>query len=150
VGPLARGYRATTGDEQRLTLLRSVPLFAPLPLTALERLCEGIAPVDFKPGDMLIREGEPGDHYLVLVHGEADVLDGDRLLRTCGRGDGIGEIALLRQVPRTATVVARTPVAAYEIDSAAFLDAMAGPAARAAADAVIAARLEAPPTAIAT
>jgi MFS family permease len=138
--PIARDYRAATGDENRLILLRSVPLFAPQPLTALERLCEGISPVAFREGDLLMREGEPGDRYLVLADGEVEVLEGGRVLRTCGRGEGVGEIALLRRVPRTATVVARTPVAAYAIDSATFLDAMAGPAARAAAEGVIAGR----------
>jgi len=140
--PLTRDYRATTGDEGRLVLLRSVSLFAPLPLTALERLCEGIAPVAFAEGDLLMRQGEPGDRYLVVARGEVAVLDGERTLRTCGRGEGVGEIALLRRVPRTATVVATTPVAAYAIDSATFLDAMAGPAARAAAEAAIASRVE--------
>jgi MFS family permease len=138
--PIARDYRVATGDEGRLALLRSVPLFAPLPLTALERLCEGISPVVFRQGDLLMRQGEPGDRYLVLADGEVEVLDGDRVLRTCGPGEGVGEIALLRRVPRTATVVASTPVAAYAIDSATFLDAMAGPAARAAAEGVIAGR----------
>jgi hypothetical protein len=140
--PLGRDYSATTGDEERLALLRSVPLFAPLPLTALERLCEGIAPVAFAEGDLLMRQGDPGDCYLVLARGEVAVLDGERTLRTCGRGEGIGEIALLRRVPRTATVVATTPVTAYAIDSATFLDAMTGPAARAAAETAIASRLE--------
>jgi Cyclic nucleotide-binding domain/Major Facilitator Superfamily len=148
-GPISRGYRAATGDEGRLALLRSVPLLAPLPLTALERLGEGITPVAFDPGELLMRKGDPGDHYLVVADGEIEVVDGDRPLRTCGRGEGIGEIALLRRVPRTATAVARTRVAAYAIDSATFLDAMAGPAARSAADAVIAERLESPPAAVA-
>ncbi|MFL5925989.1 MAG: cyclic nucleotide-binding domain-containing protein [Gaiellaceae bacterium] len=140
--PLARDYRTTTGDEERLALLRSVPLFAPLPLTALERLCEGISPVAFDEGDVLMRQGDAGDRYLVLARGEVAVLDGTRALRTCGPGEGVGEIALLRRVPRTATVVATTPVAAYAIDSTTFLDAVAGPAARAAAEAAIASRIE--------
>ena len=144
VRPLSRGYRTSTGDEGRLALLRSVPLFAPLPLTALERLCEGVTTATFEEGDLLMRQGEPGDRYLVIDQGEVDVVDGDRVLRRCGRGEGIGEIALLRRVPRTATVVARTPVTAYAIDAATFLSAMTGPAAQAAADAVIGERLRTP------
>jgi MFS family permease len=147
-GTLTRDYGAATGDEERLTLLRSVPLFAPLPLTALERLCEGLEPVEFGPGDVLMRQGEPGDRYLVLVDGEVAIRDGDRSLRTCRRGEGIGEIALLRQVPRTATATATTRVSAYAIDSPTFVEAMAGPAARAAAEAEISARIEAEPNAV--
>jgi MFS family permease len=140
--PIARGYRTATGDDERLALLRAVSLFAPLPLTALERLCEGSAPVLFAQGDVVMRQGEPGECYFVLADGEVEVLDGERLLRVCTRGDGVGEIALLRRVPRTATVVAKTAVSGYVIDSATFLDAMIGPSARAVAEAVIAERLE--------
>jgi MFS family permease len=143
-GPLRRGYRTSTGDEARLALLRDVPLFAPLPLTALERLCEGITTVRFDGGDVLMRQGETGDRYVVIAEGEVDVFEGDRLLRRCGRGEGVGEIALMRSVPRTATVVARTPVTAYAVDAASFLDAMTGPAARAAAEALISTRLAVP------
>jgi CRP-like cAMP-binding protein len=88
-----------------------------------------------------MRKGEPGDHYLLVTEGELEVSDEGRLLRTCGPGDGVGEIALLRQVPRTATVVARTPVTAFAIDARAFLAAVSGPTAAAAAEAVAAARL---------
>jgi MFS family permease len=149
-GPIARNYRTTTGDEGRLTLLRSIPLFAPLPLTALERLCEGAVPVAFQPRDLLMRQGEPGDRYLVLADGTVEILDDTQPLRVCGRGDGIGEIALLRRVPRTATAVATTPVSAYAIDSATFLEAMAGPAARAAAHATLEARVDAASTPVVT
>ena len=90
-----------------------------------------------------MRKGEPGDHYLLIAEGEFEVSDGDRLLRTCGAGDGVGEIALLRRVPRTATVRACGPVRAYAIDGETFLEAVAGPAAGAMAAAVVSKRLEA-------
>jgi CRP-like cAMP-binding protein len=89
-----------------------------------------------------MRKGDPGDHYLLIAAGEVDVTDDARHLRTCGPGDGVGEIALLRRVPRTATVVARTRVQAFTIDAHAFLAAVSGPAAAAAAEAVAAARLD--------
>jgi MFS family permease len=127
--------------EKNLTLLRRNALFAPLPLTALDRLAESLTPVVFVRGDVVMRKGEPGDHYLLVTDGELEVSDEGRLLRTCGPGDGVGEIALLRQVPRTATVVARTPVTAFAIDARAFLAAVSGPTAAAAAEAVAAARL---------
>jgi MFS family permease len=141
-GPILRGTRGVGAPETQLALLRRNPLFAPLPLTALERLVEGMEPVSFAEGEIVMRQGEPGDHYLLIAGGEVDVTGGGRRLRTCGPGDGVGEIALLRQVPRTATVTARTDVSGFTIDAPAFIAAVSGPAAAAAAEAVAAARLE--------
>ena len=89
-----------------------------------------------------MRKGEPGDSYVLIAAGVVDVSDEGRTLRTCGPGDGVGEIALLRTVPRTATVTAQTHVEGYSIDAPAFLSAVAGPAAAAAAEAVASTRLE--------
>jgi MFS family permease len=139
--PIDRGSRGAGAAEEHLALLRSNPLFVPLPLTALDRLAESLAPVAYAQGDVVMRKGEPGDHYLLIAGGEVDVSDDGRHLRTCGPGDGVGEIALLRRVPRTATVVAKTAVSGYTIDAPAFLAAVSGPAAAAAAEAVAAARL---------
>jgi MFS family permease len=140
--PIERGSRVAGDAEEHLALLRSNPLFAPLPLTALDRLAESLSPVAFAQGDLVMRKGEPGDHYLLIADGELEVTDDGRRLRTCGPGDGVGEIALVRRVPRTATVVARTAVNGFTIDAHAFLAAVSGPAAAAAAEAVVAARLE--------
>lgn len=140
--PIERGSRDAGDAEAHLALLRSNPLFAPLPLTALDRLAENLAPVAFAQGDTIMRKGDPGDHYLLIADGEVDVSDDGRALRTCGRGDGVGEIALLRRVPRTATVVARTPVQGFTIGAPAFIAAVSGDAAAAAAEAVATARLE--------
>jgi CRP-like cAMP-binding protein len=71
------------------------------------------------------------------------VSDDGHVLRTCGAGDGIGEIALLHRVPRTATVIACSPVRGYAIDAGTFLAAVAGPSAAAMATAIASARLEA-------
>jgi hypothetical protein len=128
--------------EAHLALLRRNALFSPLPLTALDRLSEGLAPRSFDPGDVLMRKGEVGDHYLLISDGEVDVSDDGRHLATLGPGDGVGEIALLRRVPRTATATARTRVEGYAIGAPAFLAAVAGPAAAAAAETVVASRLE--------
>jgi hypothetical protein len=129
--------------ETNIALLRSNPLFAPLPLTALDRLAEQLEPLSFEPGAVLMRKGEPGDHYLLIADGEVEVSDEGRVLRTCGAGDGVGEIALLERVPRTATVTACGPVTAHAIDAESFLEAVAGPSAAAMAAAVVASRLEA-------
>ena len=53
-----------------------------------------------------MREGETGEHYLLIEHGEVEVTAGGRLLRACGPGEGVGEIALIRRIARTATVTA--------------------------------------------
>jgi hypothetical protein len=140
--PIARGSRTAPDTEAHLALLRRNPLFAPLPLTALDRLSEGLVSVTFAAGDLVMREGDAGDRYVLIAEGEVDVSVDGRHLRTCGPGDGIGEIALLRRVPRTATVVAKTAVGAFEIDGSAFLAAVSGPAAAAAAEALATARLE--------
>jgi CRP-like cAMP-binding protein len=125
-----------------LDLLRQNALFAPLPLTALDRLAESLVPMSFAPGDVVMRKGDPGDHYLLIAEGEVDVTDDGHSLGTCGPGDGVGEIALLRRVPRTATVSARTAVSGFAIDGTTFLAAVAGPTAGALAEAVAAARIE--------
>jgi CRP-like cAMP-binding protein len=82
----------------------------------------------------------------VIETGSVDVSEAGRHLRTCGPGEGIGEIALLRDVPRTATVVATEPTRVLALDALSFRAAMAGPAAWAAAEATIADRLAASAT----
>ena len=139
--PIVRGAERTVADTERLALLRRNPLFAPLPLTALDRLSESMVARSYEAGDVLMRKGEPGEHYLLVAEGEVEVTDDSRLLQVCCPGDGVGEIALLRRVPRTATVTARTAVQAYAIDADAFLAAVEGPAAAALANAVADARL---------
>jgi hypothetical protein len=139
--PIRHGLTQLPSREEHIALLRRNPLFTPLPLTALDRLAERLVPVSFDPGQVVMRKGEPGDSYLLIGHGELEVRNDEIALATCGPGDGVGEIALIRRVPRTATVVALTHVTAYEIDSETFLSALAGPAARAVAEAVTAERL---------
>ena len=140
--PIARRMHRAPLSDARLALLRSNPLFAPLPLTALDRLAESLVPVSFAPGDALMREGEPGEEYLLIEQGHVDVRVDGMSVATCGPGDGVGEIALLRGVPRTATVIAQTRVEAYAIDSPTFLSAVSGPAAAAAAEALASRRLQ--------
>jgi MFS family permease len=140
--PIAKGVGRGALTDELSVLLRSNPLFAPLPLTALDRLAENLELVSFEPGDVVMRKGESGAHYVLIAEGEVEVRDEGHLLRVCGPGDGVGEIALVRGTPRTATVVARTRVVGYAIAAATFLAAVAGPAAAAAVAAVASARLE--------
>ncbi len=127
--------------ERELALLRGDPLFARLPLTAIERVAEAMRPVTVAAGTVLVREGEPGDDYFVIADGRFEVRHGARVVSTAGPGDGIGEIALLRAVPRTATVVALDDGSVYRIGAAAFLAAVAGPTSAAAGAAIMDARL---------
>ena len=140
--PIAKRTRRSPLVEAQMALLRRNPLFAPLPLTALDRLAESLLAVSYGESEVVMRQGDPGDTYLLIEDGEVDVSADGRALGTCRPGDGVGEIALLRRVPRTATVVARTRVEGYAIDAGAFLTAVSGPAAAAAAAALASRRLE--------
>ena len=141
-GPIVRGASDRTALDERLALLRLDPLFAPLPLTALDLLAERMTPVSYAAGDALMRKGDRGEEYVLLASGEVEVSDEGRILGTANRGEGVGEIALLYDVPRTATVTARTAVEAFRIDSGAFLDAMTGPTAGAIAARIATQRLD--------
>ena len=111
---------------RRVALLRGQPSFAPLSLATVEHLAATMTPVRFEQGDLLMREGEVGDRYLLIDEGTLDVRQSDHSVRELGPGSGVGEIALLRDVPRTASVVARSAVAAYSLDRASFLEAVIG------------------------
>jgi MFS family permease len=135
----------TLVPEDRLRLLRRVPLFAPLSLSVLDRIAGAMSAVLAPAGQALMREGEPGDRYVVIESGSVEVSAAGRPLRTLGAGDGIGEIALLRDIPRTATVTTLEPTRVLELDAASFKAAMAGPAAWAAAEATMTRYLDDPP-----
>ena len=79
-----------------------------------------------QPATVLIRQGDPGDDYYAIAAGELDVEQDGHFLRRCGRADGVGEIALLREVPRTATVTAHTAATVYRLSREPFLTAVLG------------------------
>jgi MFS family permease len=110
----------------QIALLRSLPLFAELPAPALEGLAAALTPVDLLPGTVLIRQGDPADAYYAIAAGELEARRDGRFLRRCGRGEGVGEIALLRAIPRTATATARTAATVYELRRDLFLASVAG------------------------
>jgi hypothetical protein len=121
-----------------LELLRLVEFLAPLPEQSLEHLARSLTEVVQPAGAVVIREGEPGDRFYVIGVGEVEI-SGKRF----GPGEGFGEIALLQDVPRTATVTAVTDVTLYALERDEFIAAVTGhEPANAAAEAVIAARLE--------
>jgi predicted MFS family arabinose efflux permease len=126
---------------RELTALRAVPLFAPLPLTAMDRLAEAARPVTFAAGEVLMRQGDRGDTYLAITQGDVAIDVDGRAVATMGPGDGIGEIALLRETPRTATATAVSDVAGYALGARDFLAAVCGPASATAAQAMVEERL---------
>jgi MFS family permease len=129
-----------------IALLRSLPLFAELPAPAIEGLAAALRPVRLDAGAVLIRQGDPGDAYFAIAAGELDAEQDGRFLGRYGRGDGVGEIALLRSVPRTATVIAHTPATVYQLDRDLFLTAVLGHApTRRQAEGIAAARLATDP-----
>lgn len=127
---------------RQLELLRGIPLFALLPQGQLEQVARELVPVRVSAGEPIVREGEPGDRFYVIGDGELDVSVDGKPIRKLGPSDHFGEIALLRAVPRTATVTARTAADLYALESDEFVAAVTGHAPSAeAADAVIAQRL---------
>lgn len=139
---IGRADRVSVVDEPTLQLLREVKAFAELPLTAFERLAGGLEPLAFAAGDTIMREGEPGDRFVVVASGEVQVTAEGRPIQRLGRGAGLGEISLLRRSPRTATVTALTPVQAYAIPGSCFVAAVSGPAAAAVTERIAAANLQ--------
>ncbi|HEY7198320.1 MAG TPA: MFS transporter [Gaiellaceae bacterium] len=131
-----------TVPRTQLSLLLAQPLFAPLPGPVVEQLAGNLEPVGVAAGEDVVREGDVGDRFYVVADGELDVRIDGRPDRRLGAGDHFGEIALLRDVPRTATVTARTDAHLYALGRDEFIAAVTGHAGSAeAADAVIASRL---------
>ncbi len=123
-------------------LLRSLPIFAPLPPPAIEGLARALTPVTAGPGEVVMVEGEPGNRFYVVARGLVEVTLKGGHVADLGRGEGFGEIALLRDVPRTATVTAVEATDLYALEKAPFLIALTGHApAGAAADEMMARRL---------
>ena len=123
---LARLEAGAAIPERAFAVLRTVPLFAPLSIAALENLSRRLAEVPVPAGEAVVREGEPGDRFYMIAEGEFDVTCTRGDFRPLADGDVFGEIALLRDVPRTATVTARTDAVVFALDREAFLTAVNG------------------------
>jgi MFS family permease len=133
--------RAVIPDEFRQHLLRTITIFEPLPPYELERVASQLIAVHAEPGEVIIREGDAGDRFFVLVAGQAVVESRGRRVVDRKAGDYFGEIALLRDVPRTATVRAATACELFALERDDFLAAVTGGRVLPAADAEIDRRL---------
>jgi MFS family permease len=126
----------------RLELLSRMPIFAPLPGGTLESLAARLSAVEFPAGSVVIREGDEGDYFYAIAEGRVDVSARGAHVANLGPGDPLGEIALLRDVPRTATCTAQTAVKLFALTRDDFLSAVASHAgSREAAQATVSTRL---------
>lgn len=106
-------------------LLRGLPMFTHLPVATAEYLATVLHPHRYAAGEVVLREGEPGEEFHLVAEGEATVTVGGTEMPRLHRGDGFGEIALLRGMPRSATVTAASPLRTLSVGRADFLAALA-------------------------
>jgi signal-transduction protein with cAMP-binding, CBS, and nucleotidyltransferase domain len=146
---LAMGRRLISLDasavvpEEQLRLLGAIPIFAPLATLTLERLARVMIPIEVPTGAVIIQQGDIGDRFYVLASGHVKVTMDGQHVDAHGPGGYFGEVALLRNIPRTATVIARTPVRLYALEREAFLEAVTGhPESAATAESITRARYE--------
>jgi CRP/FNR family cyclic AMP-dependent transcriptional regulator len=103
------------------SVIATAPLFESLSKRHLKKIAGLISTVEFDAGDTVIREGEAGDSFFVTVSGQARVLSGGKMLHRLIPGDHFGEISLLDGGPRSASVVAETPLSLLRLPRASFL-----------------------------
>jgi CRP/FNR family cyclic AMP-dependent transcriptional regulator len=108
------------GRNQKIDLIRKVPLFARCSRAELKEIALLADEIDLHEGKEMTREGAPGREFFVLLDGTADVKKNSRRVNTLGPGDFFGEIALVSREPRTATVIATSPVRALVITDRSF------------------------------
>ena len=123
--PLAAIDRASAPPEAELALLRGLPIFAPLPVETIEPLAARLTRTALPAGTVVFRAGDPGDRFYVVASGEVEVALDGRVERL-GPGEGFGEIALLRDVPRTATVSTQNDAVLYALEREDFIAAVTG------------------------
>ena len=140
---VSRGEASVPIPFREIALLRQIPLFAPVPAPALEAAAAALVPVTMSAGTVVIRQGEVGDRFWLVDTGEVDVDQDGSVIARLGPGASFGELALIRDIPRTASVVAVTDVALFALDREAFLlTVTASPRAAYEASAVAARHLE--------
>ena len=135
-------------SPDELRILGAIPIFASLPGASLEHLAGRLVPMRLDPGTMIVREGDAGDRFYIVAEGTVEISEAGKPLSELEAGGYFGEIALLRDLPRTATVTSKTPVVLYALDREDFLAAVTSHAPSAqAADEVVSSRLAGIPVA---
>jgi hypothetical protein len=117
---------AATVPTVAIALLRSLVIFRVLPVPAIEGVAQNATDVTASTGEVIVRQGDPGDRYYAIADGTVEVLRHGVRVNTLGRGDGFGEIALVHEVPRTATVRAVADTKLVAIGREPFLVALTG------------------------
>ena len=139
---LARLEAGAPVAEREYGLLRSHPIFAPLPIAETERLALALEELHPVAGQQIIVQGDPGDRFYLIVEGRLDIHRDGVYRRTRGPGEGVGETALVRDVPRTATVTAHMNTVLLALDRDSFLAAVTSqPPARRATERIAAERM---------
>ncbi|MBD0329044.1 MAG: MFS transporter [Thermoleophilia bacterium] len=139
---LARIDRRAESRQRELALLQRLPIFAPLPVQTLERLAHDLRPRTVGAGQTIVREGDVGDLFYIVADGRVTVSANGSPLGELGPGSCFGEIALLRDVPRTATVTAAEDTELYALERDLFVAAVSGdPESANAADTLVSERL---------
>ncbi len=125
-GPALRALdrRTIQPRPELIELVRAQEVFRMLPAPSLERMLAALEPREVEPGDTIIREGEIGDRFYLIESGRVVVSVAGQTARTLGSGGSFGEIALVRDVPRTATVVAAEPTVLQTLPRDQFLAAL--------------------------
>lgn len=117
---------APSPRPELVELVLGIPMLARLSPPTLERLLAGMEAHEIDAGAVVVRQGDEGDRYYVVERGELTVSVDGKPARTLGPGSGFGEIALVRDVPRTATITAITPTLLHSVRRADFLTALSG------------------------
>jgi MFS family permease len=123
---LRRMDRSLDVRDAEIAMLQGVPMLNPLPLPAIEQLARGLEPLEVAAGDIVFDQGDVGDRYFVIESGAVEVVGDGRVIAALGPGQGFGEIALLRQVRRTATVRATLALRLQALRSEHFLAVVLG------------------------
>jgi CRP-like cAMP-binding protein len=108
------------GHNSKIDLIKGVPLFSAASKQELAEIASIADEIDLPEGKVLIREGDSGREFFVLVEGTADVERGGKKVAAIGAGDFFGEISLISKTPRNATITTTSPVRALVITDRAF------------------------------
>jgi CRP-like cAMP-binding protein len=112
--------------DDEIGVLRGAPMLRLLPVPTIEHLASRLRRRVVAAGTSVFEQGDTGEGFYVVADGEAEVIGDGAVVRMLGPGDSFGEIALLHEVPRTATIRALTDLAVFELDGDSFLDAVGG------------------------